>query len=478
MAPSPARVAVVGAGISGLAAAHRLTELAPKVRLTVFESAPRVGGIIETVSRDGYLIERSADSFITQVPSALKLSERLGIADRLISTNESRRRALVVRGGKLLPIPEGFVIMSPRQWRPIMMSPVLSLSGKLRLACEPFVAARRDAADESVASFARRRMGRECFERLVQPLLSGIYTADPEKLSLAATMPKFIEQEQKYGSLWRASRREPLDASRSESGARYGMFVTPREGMGSLIAAIVAKLPADSIRTSASVERVSQTSDGKWEVHIKGSQVERFDAVLIATPAHRAADALVGANAQLAELLRGIEYAGASVISLGFRSNQLPRPLDSFGFVVPAIEKRPIIAGSFSSAKFPGRAGVDRVLVRVFMGGALQPQMNALTDQELVDVATDELRHLIGLRGEAQTVEIARWPASMPQYHVGHLDRVNQIESRVAELPGLELAGNAYRGVGVPQCIQSGEAAAERLVTYLASNVTEQSTAD
>lgn len=461
------RVAVVGAGVSGLAAANRLAELAPQLRITVFEAGLRAGGIIETVARDGYLIERSADSFITQIPAALRLCERLGVAGELIPTDETRRRALVVRDGNLMPIPEGFVVMSPRQWWPVMRSPVLSWRGKLRLACEPFISARRDSSDESVASFARRRLGRECFQRLVQPLLSGIYTADPEKLSLAATMPQFLEQERRFGSLWRASRREPTSAAAAESGARYSMFVAPRNGMGSLIAALVARLPAGSCQMNSSVEQATRTPNGEWELRLRSGEVHRFDAVIFATPATLTAEALLGFDARLAALLRGIEYAGASVVSLGFRNDQVSRPLDAFGFVVPAIENRRIIAGSFSSAKFPSRAPDGNVLVRVFLGGALQPQMNQLSDQELIEVATDELRQLIGLLGPAECVEIARWPASMPQYHVGHLERVAAIEARVADLPGLALAGSAYRGVGVPQCILSGETAAERVVEYL-----------
>ncbi|MEX2169527.1 MAG: protoporphyrinogen oxidase [Pirellulales bacterium] len=467
--PRPtARVAIVGAGISGLAAANRLIELAPAVQATVFEAAPRVGGIIETVARDGFLIERSADSFITQIPAALRLCERLEIADQLVPTEATRRRALVVRDGKLLPIPEGFVVMAPTKWRPILRSPVLSWRGKLRLACEPFIPKHKGGGDESVASFARRRLGRECFERLVQPLLSGIYTADPEKLSLAATMPQFIEQEQKHGSLWRASRRVRTDESATESGARYSKFVAPRGGMGSLISALAAKLPAGSCRVNSPVERVTRTSGGEWELQLRGGEVHHFDGVIFASPAPHVAEAVQGVDARLAEQLSDIEYAGASVVCLGFRADQISRPVDAFGFVVPAIEKRRIIAGSFASAKFPGRAPQGHVLVRVFLGGALQPRMNALSDQELVEVATDELRQLIGLKGEAESVEIARWPASMPQYHLGHLERVSQIEARVAQLPGLALAGNAYRGVGIPQCVQSGEAAAEGMVKYLA----------
>ena len=464
--PTSPHVAVIGGGITGLAAAHRLLELRSDARLTLFESTPRLGGVLETVHRDGLLIERSADSFLTRLPWAVDLCQRLGMAHQLLPTDVSRRRAFVVRRRRLLPVPAGFVLMAPSRLMPVVVSPILSPWGKLRLFCEPLVPRTRAAADEGVAQFVTRRLGRQTFERLVQPLLAGIYTADAEQLSMAATMPQFLDQERVHGSLLRTTRREHKNA---DAGARYGMFVAPSDGMGSLVAALATKLPGAAIQLGTSVESVQRT-DNRWRLKIVGEEATReFDAVIISTPAHVAASVVRPAAEQLAGALAQIEHAGSVVVSLAVGRNQVSHPLDGFGFVVPQIEHRQIIAASFASQKFPNRAPHDQVLFRVFVGGALQPELVQLADDELLELVRDELGALIGLVGEPLAHDIARWPQAMPQYHVGHLERVARIEMLVADLPGLELAGNAYHGVGIPQCIHSGEQATERIHKYLGS---------
>ncbi|MEM8865961.1 MAG: protoporphyrinogen oxidase [Planctomycetota bacterium] len=472
---APPRVAVIGAGITGLAAAHRLVEISPELQLTVYESSDRAGGVLQTVSRDGFLIERSADNFLVKTPWAIDLCRRLGIVDDLLPTDEKRRKALVIRDGKVVPAPVGFVLMSPKKLGSVLASPVLSWRGKLRLLCEPFI--RRGAVsgggDESVASFARRRLGNEVFDRLVQPLLAGIYTADPDKLSMAATMPQFVEQEKRYGSLCRAAWKEQADerpgASRvnsaEESGARYGLFLAPRNGIQQLVDALVDRLPSGSLRLSTPVESI-QPGGGEWLVRSSDGE-QRFEAVLMTAPAHYASRMLAAASVDLSAALGEIQYAGCSIVCLAFHRDQIGADLPGFGFVVPTIENRQIIAASFSSLKFPGRAPDDQVLIRVFVGGALQPKLAELADDQLRSLATSELQDLLAITGEPSLCEIARWPRGMPQYHVGHLDRVERIEALVSQQPGLEIAGAAYRGVGIPQCIHGGEQAAERLIEWL-----------
>jgi oxygen-dependent protoporphyrinogen oxidase len=480
----PPRIAVIGGGISGLAAAHRITELLPNAELTLFEASGRLGGVLDTVHRDGYLLERSADNFLTSRPGAVALCQRLGLADQLLPTDETRRRALVLRNGRLLPIPSGFHLMSPRRLWPLVTSPVLSLRGKLRLLAEPLMPPRPlvstesgargwglGAVDESVASFARRRLGREAFDRLVQPLVAGIYTADSERLSMAATMPDFLQYEREYGSLLRATLRLRIadcglriGSEESTSGARYGLFVAPKDGLGNIVAALAARLPPETIRLGASVTRVSRTSQGAWQLEISPhTNVDPFDAMIIALPAPAAASLLQHVDAKLAAELAAIPYAGCVVVSCAFRRDQIAHPLDSFGFVVPQVEGRRIIAASFASNKFPSRAPDDCVLIRTFVGGSLQPALMDLDDDALRRLVLDELADLLAIKGLPAWIDIARWPAAMPQYHVGHLASVARIERLAARWPGLELAGNAYRGVGIPQCITSGEAAAERV---------------
>jgi oxygen-dependent protoporphyrinogen oxidase len=458
----PPRVAVIGGGISGLAAAHRLAELLPRAELTVFESSNRLGGVLETVHRDGFLVERSADSFVTRFPWAIELCRRIGIADQLVPTDESRRRALVVRNGKLMRVPDGFVLMTTGKIWPIITTPVLSWQGKLRLMAEPFIPRRsaEDGADESVASFATRRLGREAFERLVQPLISGIYTADPDKLSMAATLPELVAQEQTHGRLFRGSER------RDESGARYGLFVAPKGGMNSLVDTLADRLPPSAVRLNSPVADV-QRQDA-WQLTLGDATVESFDFVIIAVPTPAAANLLSKCDPDLAADLAAIECAGCAVVSLAYRRDQLGSPLDGFGFVVPQIEKRMILAASYSSQKFPGRAPSEATIIRVFLGGAMNQELLELTSDNLSKLAHTELSSLLAIDGQPLWSDVGRWPLSMPQYHVGHLALVGRIEARMARWPGLELAGNAYHGVGIPQCVRSGEAAAERVVASCA----------
>jgi protoporphyrinogen/coproporphyrinogen III oxidase len=461
------RVAVIGGGITGLAAAHRVIELAPRTRLTLFEAGGRLGGVLQTERHDGYLIEQSADNFITNVPWGTDLCRRVGLGDQLLQTQEAQRRAFVVRDGRLLPVPVGFHLLSPSRVWPLVRSPLLSWPGKLRVLCEPLIRRRRDNSDESLASFARRRLGREAFERLVQPLVAGIYTADAEQLGMAAALPRFVEMERQSGSLIRAAWPERFRAGDgpNTSGARYGMFVAPREGMSSLVAAIAQRLPKGSVRCGSRVTQLSPRSSG-WRLMV-GDETTEFDAVIVALPSFVVADLLAGIGPELSESLQRIMYAGSAIVVLGYRRDQITYTFEGFGFVVPSIERRAILAASYSSAKFEGRAPDDHVLIRVFLGGAERPDQLELDDARLTDLATAELSALLGTRGDPEWTRVVRWPRSMPQYHVGHVELVKRIEQLAAQWPTLALAGNAYHGVGVPNCIHSGEEAAERVLAAL-----------
>ena len=461
------RIAVVGGGIAGLAAAQRLLTLAPTAEVALFEASGRLGGVLRTDRVDGYLIERSADNFITNLPWGLELCRELGIESELLPTDPQRRKALVVSRGKLHPVPAGFQLLTPSQAWPLATSPLLSFGGKLRMAAEYFVPRRSPGlTDESLESFAVRRLGREAYERLVQPLVSGIFTADPRKLSMRAALPKFWEVEQRYGGLIRAARATGGDektSMREASGARYGMFVAPRDGMGRIVDALAAKFPAGSVRLNTPVARLRR--DGElWQLTTSAGDAQAFDAVVVALPAPQAAKLLADVDAPLADDLGRIEYAGATIAISGYRLEQIANPLECFGFVVPDVEKRDILAASFSSRKFPGRAPEGCVLVRTFLGGALRRDLLEIDDAEVRRIVRRELGELIGAKGEPHLFEVARWNGAMPQYHVGHVDLVERIETRAAALPGLALVGNAYRGVGVPQCVHGARTAVERIL--------------
>lgn len=448
-----------------MAAAHRLHQLDPAAHICLLESSDRLGGVIRTEQIDGYLVERSADSFITNPATALDLCRQVGLADELIGTDRRYRTAYVVHRGRLVKLPEGFALMTAARAWPVVTTRLLSWPGKARLALEPLIAARRAVGDESFASFAQRRLGREAYERIVQPLVSGIYTADPERLSMQAALPRFVEMEQRHGSLLRAARREARQQS-TGTGARYHLFMTPRRGLSSLIDAIAAQLSDGSLCLRHRVTQLSPRAEGGWQVSLAGptgAQQQTFDAVVLATATTHAAELIDEFDGALAQELRGIEYAGCSIALVGVRREQIAHPLDAFGFVVPEIERRKILSASFSSIKFPGRAPEGRVLVRVFVGGACHPQLQALDDRELRRLVLEELGQLIGLSGEPELFQVARWDRKMPQYHLGHCQRVERIEQLVAQQAGLALAGNGYRGVGIPLCIADGQRAAERI---------------
>lgn len=452
-------VAIIGGGISGLAAANRLREVALGLSTVVLESGPRAGGVLGTIRRDGFLVEQSADSFITNVPYAIDLCRRLGLGDRLVSTDPNHRRSFVVRRGRLEPIPDGLVIMAPSRVGPMVTTRILSVLGKLRLAMERILP-RGDGSDESLASFARRRFGRETYNRLIQPLVGGMYTGDPERLSVKATMPRFLDMEQQHGSLIKAMRAAAkADGAKTEgSGARYGLFVGLEGGISELVDALAGRVP---VRTDATVERLERDGEG-WRLIVNGEPLSAR-SVVIATPPKAAAGLLRDIDAEAAGLIGGIPSTSSAIVSLGYRRDRIAHPLDGFGFVVPFVERRQILSGSFSSVKFAGRAPEGSALIRVFMGGAKRPELVDADDAELVRIASSELASLLGARGEPDLAIVSRWRGAMPQYEVGHLDRIATITDRIAAIPGLEVAGNWLAGVGVPMCVKSGEDAANRV---------------
>ncbi len=459
------RIAVLGGGISGLAAALRLRERSPDCQVMLFEAGPRAGGVISTVHRDGYQVEQSADNFITTAPWGLELCKRLELTDQLVETNSKLRRTFVVRHGRLHYLPDGFLMMAPTRLWPMIATPILSPLGKIRAALEYFIPPRRDEADESMAHFVRRRLGRETFDRLVEPLISAIYAADMEKLSVKATLSRFRNMESEHGSLIRAMRRQMREHSngKPESGARYSLFVTLASGLSTLVDAMVARLPADALRLNCPIAKVERTENG-WQIWPESESAIDVDAVIVATPAHCATSLLAGVDAELAAELGQIEYAGTAIVSLGYDLKQIGHKLDGMGAVVPAIENSPILACSFSSQKYTHRAPPGKTLLRVFVGGSRRPELAETPDTDILPLVLDHLRPLLSITGAPEFCDIAHWPRTMPQYHVGHQERIARIEARLARLPGLKLAGSAYRGVGVPDCIRSGQIAAEQLL--------------
>jgi oxygen-dependent protoporphyrinogen oxidase len=470
------RVVIIGAGLSGLATAYRLVERATAARrpveVVVLEASDRIGGAIRTRRVDGFTLEGGADSFITNKPWGVELCRSLGLADQLIGTDAQHRRSFVVRQGRLIPVPEGFVLLAPNRLGPILTSPILSLRGKLRMLLDLVLPRRDDEGDESLGSLVKRRLGREALDRLVQPLVGGIYTADPNELSARATLPQFLAMERDHGSLILGAIRQARQTrwvERNASGARYGMFVSLADGMETLPRALAAALPAGSVRTRTAVRRVSRDGPGRpWLVEpLDGPPIEA-DVVVVATEAHASARILDGVDPELALQLRSIPYASSVLVNVAYRRDRVSHPLDGFGVVVPSVENRSILAVSFLSVKFPTRAPAGTVLMRVFLGGATQPEMFERDDEAIRAVVLSELHDLLGASGEPLLLDVDRHARAMPQYTLGHIDRVEAIKQRTARHPGLVITGIAYEGVGIPDCVHAAEKAADRVLSALA----------
>ena len=468
------RVVVVGGGLTGLAAAHRLATAGrrpPEVLL--LESKPRLGGSIWTGRRGGFTLEGGADSFITNKPWGVDLCRELGLSERLIGPDPRNRRSFVVRRGALLPVPEGFTLMAPARLGPVLGSPILSARGKLRLLMDLVLPRRRAQGDESLAAFAQRRLGREVLERLVQPLVGGIYTADPAELSLAATLPQFPAMERAHRSLILGARREARargdKAALSASGARYGLFASLDDGMDVLPRALAAALPPGVAHVDAPIRRITRPDPGgPWRVEPLDGPPVLAAAVILATEAHASARLVDGFDPELAQQLRTIPYASSLVVNIAYRREDIKHPLNGFGVVVPAIEGRSILAASFTSVKFPRRAPAGTVLLRVFVGGATQPDLFDLDDPAIEALVRRELAELLGAAGAPLLVDVGRHPRAMPQYALGHLERVATIRAHQARHAGLGLAGNAFGGVGIPDCVRAGREAADAALATLA----------
>lgn len=463
----PKKIVIIGGGITGLSAAQRVTELKNEKNLDIevylIEKSARLGGSISTISKDGFLIELGPDMFFTKRPWALDLSKRLGLEKDLIETNESKRGTYVLWKKRLVPVPEGFLMLAPSKIIPFLKTPLFSWSGKLRMLADLFIS-KKYYSDESLASFVRRRFGNEALERVAQPMIGGIYTADPQKLSLRATMPQFIEMEQKYGSVIKGMLHNKND-NKQNSGARYSHFLSYKNGMQTLVNALEASIPEESVFLEESVNDIKK-NDRNWEVQTDKRKLS-VSGVIATTPSHHTASLVQNIDTDLSSHLSSIEYASSAVVIFAYKKEHISQNIDGFGFVVPDVEKSDLIACSFSSIKFDGRAPNNQILIRAFLGGALKPKILELKDNQIIDKAQRELEDILGLKGDPQFSLIKRYPQAIPQYHLGHLNKIANIQKKLLEYRGLEIAGNAYSGVGIPECIHSGEQAAEKILKDL-----------
>jgi protoporphyrinogen/coproporphyrinogen III oxidase len=451
------RIVIVGGGITGLSAAFRLESSAPQVETILIESESRLGGKILTEHIDGFIIEGGPDSFLSSKPHGFDLCRQLGIENQLEAPNPDCRRTYVMRDGELYPMPEGLTGLIPSRLAPMFRSPLISPAAKLRLGLDYLIPSRNGNSDESLGDFVERRLGRQVYERLVEPLMAGIYAGDGKELSLDATFPQLRQMETQHGGLLRGIRSSTKYNGASAN--RRSGFLALHSGMEAMVDALVAKLDHTRILLSQTVSSLGE-GQGEYVIAPENGRELTADAVILATPAYVSGALLQPINSFLSSVLRTIPYASTATVSLAYPRDAIPHRLDGYGYVIPRKEGRPALACTWTSSKFPNRSPGGQCLLRVFLGRSGEENMLDLSDDQLLSLARDELRKTLGISARPQLWRLFRWPMAMPQYVLGHTEHLDTIEQGLKVHPGLFLAGNAYRGVGIPDCIKSGEEAA------------------
>jgi oxygen-dependent protoporphyrinogen oxidase len=449
-------VAIVGGGIAGLAAAYELRQRGVSVQ--ILEAGSRPGGVIATERIDGWVIDFGPDAMLVQKPAAVALCRELGLGDRLISTL-TPRTAYVLRDGRLHPLSEGSFLGFPLRFSALARSSLFTIGGKLRLASELLIPGNRSEEDESIGAFVRRRFGEEAVDYLAEPLLAGIHAGDVERLSMRALFPRLLEAERQSGSVLRAFRA--LHVTPSPQGA----FVSLPGGTGELVDALVATLP-DVVHTLARVTELRRAGALILETSIGRIEAR---AVILAVPAYVAGSLLRAFDIALAAFCDAVPYASTATVAFGYRRDQVEHPMHGSGFVVPRVERSALLAGTWVTSKWPGRAPEGHVLLRGFLGGGRDPQRLDDSDEELIDTARGELAELLGITGEPTITRLSRWTRQSPQYEVGHLQRVAAIDDHLASLPGVFLTGSGFRAIGIPDCIADARATAARAAAYVSA---------
>jgi oxygen-dependent protoporphyrinogen oxidase len=444
-------VVIVGGGIAGLSAAYDLARAG--IPHTLFEKMPRLGGVIETRTQDGCLLECGPDSFITAKPEALALIKELGLEGEVIGSNDFQRTTHIVKHGKLVPLPEGVMMIVPSKVMPMVKSNLLGWGTKIRMGFE-LLRRPKQYPDRSVAEFVVDHFGQETLDYLAEPLLSGVYGGDPRELSVASVLPRFVDMEATKGSLGRAvmSAKRPPPSSSGGS-----LFKTLASGLGTMIEALATYANVKH----AGVDAIERRGTG-FAVRAGGEWMDATN-VIVATPAPQAIPLLQGIDPELAKMLGTIPYSSSALVSLAFDEAKFDGQRAGFGFLVPKVERDRMAACTFVGTKFPHRAPDDRILLRCFFGGTGDEAILKETDESMVTIAREELRRILGLTTAPLFTKVSRWPKSMAQYTVGHGARMKEIKARAAAIPGLHLAGNAYDGIGIPDCVRTGRQAAKNI---------------
>jgi oxygen-dependent protoporphyrinogen oxidase len=496
-----AHVIIVGGGVAGLGAAckvRRAADAGHDVDFTLIEQDGRLGGALQTEyvqdpdTGERYIVDGGSDAFITTKPGVHRIARLLGIYEDEVPTCDENKKTLIAKGGNLIELPDGIMMFAPTKLVPLATTRLYSWPAKFRMALDLVIPRKErwapgDTAqqhDETLESFVVRRMGREALDRLAEPLVGGVHASDPALMSLAATFPNLLEMEQRFGSLIRGfldQRRLVEEQKRKhppKPGARrFTFFTSFHDGMQTLTERMADAAGRDRIHVGTAVRAAMPLDGGGWRVELTDGHVLDGDAVILATPAWAAREILGTIDARVAELLGSIPFSSSATVPMAFRSEDCPFDTDFFGVLVPQVEGRPLMAVTLSSSKWPDRAPRDRVLLRGFVGGPKNQEIMERSDEEIIEIVRRELIDLLGLRETAQPLfaRVFRWTKGMPQYTLGHLDRIDELEKRVAAIAGLAIAGGSYRGVGVPNCLESGEAAVSQVLSALGIELAEDS---
>jgi oxygen-dependent protoporphyrinogen oxidase len=470
------RVAIVGGGIAGLAAAYELEKAraaGAQVDYALYEERARLGGSLASEIVDGSVLERGPDSFLTEKPAAAELCRELGLGGELLPSNDAARKTYIVVHNTLVALPDGLMFLVPTKLAPTALTRLFGLRTKMRMGLELLHPPRPSGGDESVAALVRRHFGQEAVDRLADPLLSGIYGGDAEQLSAQTVLPRMVEMETKYGSLTRgmlAAHKRMLAHAKTSLKTQNGaaaIFTTLRGGMSQLVDALVARMDAASLRMGVPVRTIRKTGSG-WSVEAGGA-AEIFDALIMAAPAWAAGDLLKPVDAVLGSELAGIPYSSSITLNLVYDEAKIGPLPEGFGFLVPAVEGRAMLACTFVHRKFLGRTPPGKAVFRAFLGGMNGEALLAENDAALIATVRREMSEILGTKRfsadiEPEHAQVSRWRRAMAQYAVGHKERMRRVGARVAELPGLRLVGNAYDGIGVPDCIRLGRQAAREIL--------------
>ncbi len=467
---SPRKIAIIGGGITGLAAAYELTLKAKKnnteLEIELFEKDANLGGKIITKKEDPYLIEGGPDCFIIEKPWALQLIKELGLEDELLNTSSQASGTFVYDNQALHRLPEGVMMMVPTKPLPFLKSKLISWPGKIRMACDILVPKRKESGDETLASFVKRRLGKEALDKMAEPLIGGIHAGNPENMSLLSTFPRFLEMEQDGGSLiigmFKRQKKmvEMMKNRPAPSGPKKTFFISMNDGLGRLVNKLEEVIGNNSFRTEREISQIRPAGEKGWLIEDKTGKTTSADAVIITTETYSAANMLRLELPRLADLLDEIPYVSSATVSLAFPRKDIPHPLDAYGFIVPKIANRRIMAVTWSSIKWDHRAPEEMVLLRAFVGGAHRQELVDQGDQEMLTMVREELNTIMNISSPPQKSWIYRWPQGMPQYIMGHLEHLAAIDKITASHKGLYLAGAGYRGIGIPDCINQGRQAA------------------